>query len=250
MDDHLRELVALGREHFARGDWSLAAGHLEQVIARGATFADVHHMLGVAYHQLGEFESSKRAFEKALEINPGYVEASLNLAILCNDLGQYDKAQAVYANAVELARQGPRETGGDQPLDSFSRGKIANLHAAVGDAYLGSRRPADAALEFRRALQLAPAFVDLRLKLASALRESGDHHAAAAELEQAVRDAPAYVPARLALGLAWSAAGKLEAAVAQWEEVLRMDPAHRTAQLYLKLARAQASSAASRRPSR
>ena len=65
-----------------------------------------------------------------------------------------------------------------------------------------------------------------------------------------MRDAPAYVPARLALGLAWSAAGKLEAAVAQWEEVLRMDPAHRTAQLYLKLAHAQASSAASRRPSR
>jgi len=250
MDDHLRELVALGREHFARRDWSLAAGHLEQVIARGASFADVHHMLGVAYHQLGEFESAKRAFEKALEINPGYVEASLNLAILCNDLGQYDRAQAVYANAVERAREGPREVGADQPLDSFSRGKIANLHAAVGDAYLGSRRPADAAVEFRRALQLSPSFVDLRLKLASALRESGEHDAAAAELERAVRDAPAYVPARVALGLAYSAAARLDAAIGQWEEVLRMDPAHRTAQLYLKLARAPAAPAAARRPAR
>src|SRR5207253_1844385 len=202
MDDAVRELVALGKEHLQRGDWSLAAGHLEQIIARGSAFADVHHMLGVCYHQLGEFDAAQRAHERALQINPAYVEASLNLAILCNDLGQYDKAQAVYANAVELARQGPRETGGDQPLDSFSRGKIANLHAAVGDAYLGSRRPADAALEFRRALQLAPAFVDLRMKLAAALRDSGEHVDAAAELERAVRDAPAYVPARLALGLA------------------------------------------------
>ena len=28
MDDHVRELVALGKEHFQRGDYSLAAGHL------------------------------------------------------------------------------------------------------------------------------------------------------------------------------------------------------------------------------
>ena len=39
MDDQLRELVALGKEHFQRGDYSLAAGQLEQVVARGAAFA-------------------------------------------------------------------------------------------------------------------------------------------------------------------------------------------------------------------
>ncbi|HWT85038.1 MAG TPA: hypothetical protein VN177_04645 [Myxococcales bacterium] len=58
MDDQLRELVALGKEHFQRGDYSLAAGHLEQAVARGVGFADVHHMLGVIYHHLGEFEAA------------------------------------------------------------------------------------------------------------------------------------------------------------------------------------------------
>jgi tetratricopeptide (TPR) repeat protein len=240
MDDAVRELVALGRDHFQRGDWSLAAGHLEQVLARGASFADVHHMLGVCYHQLGEFDPAQRAFERALEINPGYVEASLNLAILCNDLGQYEKAQKIYANALQRARNGGAgHAPGDEPLDGFTQGKIANLHAALGDAYLAARRPADAAAEFRRALQLAPAFVDVRMKLASALHDCGDAEAAAAELGRAVRDAPAYIPARVALGLACSAGGKLDEAIEQWEQVLRMDPNHRTAQLYLKLARAQ-----------
>jgi tetratricopeptide (TPR) repeat protein len=239
MDDAVRELVALGKDHFERGDWSLAAGHLEQVVARGGTFADVHHMLGVCYHQMGEFDAAQRAFERALEINPAYVEASLNLAILCNDLGQYDKAQRVYANALERARNGSRSKPGDEPLDPFASGKIANLHATVGDAYFSARRSRDAAVEYRRALELAPAFVDLRLKLASALRESGELEAATGELRQAVQDAPAYVPARIALGLACSAAGKVQEAIEQWEEVLRMDPVHRTAQLYLKLARAQ-----------
>jgi len=245
MDDAVRELVALGRDHFQRGDWSLAAGHLEQVLARGADFADVHHMLGVCYHQLSEFDLAQRAFERALQINPGYVEASLNLAILCNDLGQYEKAQSIYSNALQRARtgNGAAHAPGDEPLDSFLRGKIANLHAAVGEAYLSARRPADATAEFRRALELAPAFVDVRMKLASALRDNGDASAAAAELRRAVRDAPAYLPARVALGLACSAGGNLEEAIEQWEEVLRMDPNHRTAQLYLKLARTQAPTA-------
>ena len=238
MDDQVRELVALGKEHFLRGDYSLAAGHLEQVVARGASFADVHHMLGVIYHHLGEFESAQRAFQKALEINPGYVEAALNLAIVCNDLGQYERARQVYDDAVARARSPhPRDPNGDEPLDSFTKGKIANLHAAVGDGYLSVRRPNDAAAEYRRALSLCPTFVDLRLKLAQALQEAGDLEGALAEFRLAVQHAPAYVPARLALGTALYAGAKLDEAVQQWEEVLRMEPSHRTAGMYLKLAK-------------
>ncbi len=204
MDDQVRELVALGKEHFQRGDWSLAAGHLEQAVARGGVFADVHHMLGVIYHQLGEFEAAQRAFEKALEINPRYVEAALNLAIVCNDLGQYERARQIYDDAVSRVRSNQlREPSGDEPLDSYTRGKVANLHAAVADGYLSVRRPNDAAAEYRIAVQ----------------------------------HAPAYVPARVSLGTALYAGGKLDEAVAQWEEVLRMDPSHRTAGMYLKLAR-------------
>src|SRR2546422_7428907 len=47
--------------------------------------------------------------------------------------------------------RGPREPNGDEPMDSSSRGKIANLHASVADGYLSMRRPNDAAAEYRRA---------------------------------------------------------------------------------------------------
>jgi tetratricopeptide (TPR) repeat protein len=244
MDDQLRELVALGREHFQRGDYSLAAGHLEQAVARGVAFADVHHMFGVIYHHLGEFAAAQRALEKALAINPSYVEAGLNLAIVCNDLGQYERAQQVYGAALSRARtRGKREANGDEPMDPYTRGKIANLHAAVADGYLSMRRPNDAAAEFRRALSLCPTFLDLRLRLAHALREANDVEAAVAELRLAVQHAPAYVPARVALGMALYAGGKVDEAATHWEEVLRMEPQHRTAGLYLKLARGQSQKA-------
>ena len=241
MDDQVRELVALGKEQFLRGDYSLAAGQLEQVVARGQQFPDVHHMLGCIYHQLGEFETAERAFTRALELNPGYVEAALNLAIVCNDLGQYERAQAVYATALSAVKRGTgKDLGGDGPIDGYTKGKLANLHAAVGDGYTSVRRPSDAAVEYRRALTLCPAFVDLRLKLAHALRDAGQPDAAMAEYRLAVHNAPAYLPARMALGAALHAGGKLDEALSQWEEVLKQDPAHRTAGMYLKLARGSA----------
>jgi Tfp pilus assembly protein PilF len=237
MDDQVRELVALGREHFHRGDYSLAAGHLEQVLARGQEYPDVHHMLGCIYHQLGEYEAAQRSFTRALEMNPGYVEAALNLAILCNDLGQYERAQSVYAAALARVQSSSPD---EQPLDGYTKGKLANLHAAVADGYLSVRRPAEAADELRRALALCPGFVDLRLKLANALRDAGQTGPALDEYQQAVKNAPAYLPARVALGAHLYAIGKVDEAAAQWEEVLRADPSHRTASLYLKLLRGPA----------
>src|SRR5438552_3243862 len=197
MDDQLRELVALAREYFQRGDYSLAAGHLEQAVARGVAFADVHHMLGVVYHHLGEFAAAQRALEKALAINPNYVEAGLNLAIVCNDLGQYERAQQVYGAALSRARsRGKREPNGDEPMDNYTRGKIANLHAAVADGYLSMRRPNDAAAQYRRALWLCPTFVDARLRRRHALRDAYDIESSGSEIRSWLQAAPESAPRR------------------------------------------------------
>jgi tetratricopeptide (TPR) repeat protein len=239
MDDAARELTALGKEHFHRGDYELAKTELERVAAGGAKFADVHHMLGVIYHHRGEFPAAQRAFERALELNPDYLEAALSLAIVCNDLGEYERGDGIYRAALDRIRDGQvREPNGDEPLDHYTKGKIANLHAAVGDGYLSVRRPNDAAAEYRRALSLCPLFIDLRLKLSHALRDAGDLDGAVSELRHAVSHAPRNVPAKVALGAALYAAGNAAEAVAQWEEAAALDPTHRMAASCLKLAAA------------
>lgn len=237
-DDHGRELVALGKERFQRGDHSAAASFLEQALAAGVDWPDVHHLLGLAYHNLGEYPLAQRSFERALELNPGYVEAALNLSIVCNDLGQYERAQQVYSAATLRAQAGRKEDRtGDLALEAWGKAKIANLHAAVAEAYASSRRPRDAASEYRRALGLCPQFADLRLKLAHCLADAGEREAALTELKRAVAEAPAFAPARVALGIALYTQGAREEAATHWEHVLRQDPGHRTAATYLKLAR-------------
>jgi tetratricopeptide (TPR) repeat protein len=242
LDDHVRELVALGRDHFQRGDYALAAGYFEQLLARGVELPDVLFMLGCVYHHQSEFEAAQRSFTRALELNPGYVEAALNLAIVCNDLGQYERAQEVYGKALQRAREGQREGDGQQaPLDVYTKGKIANLHAGVADAYASLQHHGQAVIEYGRALELCPTFVDLRVKMAHALRDAGQIDLAIAEYRRAVSGAPAYLPARVGLGTALYAGGKLDEAIAQWEEVVKADPQHRAAAMYLKLARSHAS---------
>ena len=56
-------------------------------------------------------------------------------------------------------------------LDPFARGKIANMHADVGQAYADAGLPREAIAEYEKAVGLCPQFADLRTRLGTLLRE-------------------------------------------------------------------------------
>jgi tetratricopeptide (TPR) repeat protein len=229
MDDTLKQAFALGRGYYLKKEYGLAEQYLTEVVERNQSFADVYNMLGVIYHDQGQYQKALRAFEAALRINPGYTDAALNLAVTYNDTGKYREAQETYRHA--LSRSGASQG----KLDRYAQGKLANMYADIGDVYLSSGFYGEAITEYRRALALGPAFVDIRSKLAGALRDAGEREAAIAEYEEAVRQSPTYVPARLNLGLCLLAAGRKEDAVKHWNTVLEISPGNRNAELYLRL---------------
>jgi Flp pilus assembly protein TadD len=92
MDERVKQLLVLGREHYANREFEKADELLRQVLDHDDGFADVHDMLGVISHSRGNFIQAERHFERALELNPGYTEAALNLAVTYNDRGKYDAA--------------------------------------------------------------------------------------------------------------------------------------------------------------
>jgi len=223
----LEALLAEGREAYRRGDLTVAEKSFTVAIERGAgDYADIHHLLGVIYHSWGVYGKARSAFETALRINPHYSEAALSLSITYNDLGRYAEAQAVLSTA-----KGDAEGG----YDTLTRAKIANLHASVGDAYRSAHLPADAAIEYRRALALSPRFVDIRLRLAQSLQDSGDPAGAILELRRAQMDNPRYVPALLHLGLMLHGAGDLAGAKEALQSVLGIRPGHERAESYLRM---------------
>ncbi len=229
MDDELRRLIVLGREHYRAHDYDAAEKVLAQVLERHRGLADIFNMLGVIYHGQGKFQQSADSFEEALRINPSYTEAALNLSVTYNDRGKYDKAREVYSRVISNSYQQPRS------LDPFARGKLANMHADLGAAYAGMGMHDEGVREYSKALDLCPDFVDLRVRLGNVYRDMGMHNAAAAEFEHAKRLKPDYLPARINLGVVLFSLGRREEAVAEWNEVLARDPKNQKATLYLRM---------------
>jgi tetratricopeptide (TPR) repeat protein len=228
-----RHRVAEARRCFAAREYRRAEAILLRVAEDHPGYADVHNMLGVIRHDRGDYERAQRDFERALQINPRYTDAALNLAVLCSDTGQYEAARRLYERAVASARGGPGR------LDRNVAARLANMHAEVGDLYRLAGALDQAVAEYERALALCPSFVDIRAKLAAALRDLGQLDRAIAEYEEILQHNAGYVPARVSLGVALLSAGRRDEAIGHWQKVLRLSPGHRASESYLKLAGAE-----------
>ena len=77
MNERVKQLLVLGREHYAKREFEKAEQMLRMVLEEEDRYADVHDMLGVIAHSRGNFLVAERHFERALEINPAYTEAAL-----------------------------------------------------------------------------------------------------------------------------------------------------------------------------
>jgi len=233
MDDHLKQLLLLGREHYQKREFDKAEYLLKQVVQQTDRFADVFDMLGVISHAQGDFAQAEQYFERAVSLNPNYTEAQLNLMVTYNDLGKYDSAREVYARIRH------RGTGGSEQADPFAKGKIANMHAEISQAYQDAGMISEAVHELERAVALCPTFADLRTKLAMVYRDLGQKDRAREQLESAKLANPNYVQARVLLGVSLLSSGEYLAAAGEFEAVLSRDPEHKSAQMYLKIAQSQ-----------
>ena len=229
MNERVKQLLVLGREHYAKREFEKAEQMLRMVLEEEDRFADVHDMLGVIAHSRGNFLVAERHFERALELNPAYTEAALNLAVTYNDRGKYEKAREVYSRI----KVGPH--GSSQGLDPFARGKIANMHADVGQAYHDAGLVREAILEYEKATALCPHFADLQTRLGILLREVNDLSGARARYELALQAKPNYVPARLQLGVILLALGNADAAAEHWQHVVSLEPDNSQAKMYIRM---------------
>jgi len=229
LEEHDKQLLALGREHYSHKEYDKAETYLSEFIQKNRSFPDVFNMLGVIYHERGRLLQAQQMFEEALKLNPNYTEAALNLAVTYNDLGKYEQAREVYSKIVATSRAQPRL------LDPFARGKIANMHADVGSAYADFGFYEEAVAEYRKALDLCPTFVDIRTKLAMTYRDMGKPEHAVREFDEVKSQNPHYLPARIHLGVTLYSLGRVEDAIREWNEVLAIDPENKSARVYLQL---------------
>ncbi len=229
MDEQTRELLKLGKDAYCKKEYARAEGLLEKVLAECDTYPDVNVMMGVILHDRGQLPKAEKMFLRALELNPRYIEAALHLAVTLNDQGRYEEGNEIFQRTISASQVPPGQ------LDPISKGKVANMYAEIGEVYESSGLLEKAVLEYQRALELGPGFVDIRLRLAQVYRDQGKHDESIRQLRKILHDREAFTPARIQLGVALYARGKKDEARKEWERALADDPGNKSCGMYLAL---------------
>jgi len=229
MNSRIEDLAERGRLAVARRDYAAALADFREVLRERPEWADIRHLAGLCLSFLDQPEAALEEFDRALELNPKYVEAHLNRAITLNELGRYEEAKEAFRLAAEY------ETARSGRFPGAVSARLANAHMALADLYMEAGDPASAETEYRRALDLRPEFLDIRNKLAQALLRRGEYDAAEAELLRVLEANPGFLAARVNLGLVHFRRGDRVAAEREWRACQAQAPEHPQARAYLAM---------------
>ncbi|MFC1660103.1 tetratricopeptide repeat protein [Gemmatimonadota bacterium] len=222
-----RQLLDRGNSAWERGDYRPALDDFQAVLDVHPGFPDVHNKAGLCLAMIGDLEGALREFDEALRITDTYAEAHLNRAIVLQDLGRFREAREDLQRADELDHQDSSEF----PSDVGHR--IAIAHANLGDLYLVADHPEEAAVQYKKALEVRSNFLDIRSKYAEALMEMERWDEAQEEFEAILKKNPGFTSARLRLGVVLLRRGDEAGARKEWEQCLEEDPDDMRARAYL-----------------
>jgi tetratricopeptide (TPR) repeat protein len=220
------DLLSLAKERFAVRDYHGAALLLTSLTEEGPAFADAFNLLGLSLALVDRHSDALGAFDQALRVNPRYVEAYLNRAVILNQLGREDEAQTSMARAEEL---GAADESG---YPAVVANKLANAHLSLANDYRAAGSIDRAIEQYERALALRPSFQDIRLALGRALIEAGRYPEAVRALDEVLRVRPTWLDGMLLRGLAAYLQGDLETAGTIWDDASARHPEEPRLEIY------------------
>ena len=221
-----RDPVALARERFALRDYHGTVLLLREAVVDGFAYADAYHLLGLSLAFIDRPDDALAAFDEALRLNPRYVEAHLNRALLLGTLGRDAEARDGLERAAHLGQ--PDASG----FPALVGNRLANAHAALGREYRDAGALDEAIAQYRRALELRGTYADIRLSLARALIERGLHDEAASELDQVLNARPQALDALLLRGLCDFLRHDLAGAERAWNRAAEHHPGEPRVEIY------------------
>lgn len=178
-----RELAIPARAlaHFNQGEEQLrqkknpggAVSDLKEAVKIFPDYFEAHHLLGVAYMEMGKTKEAEEALRKSIEVSKeSYGPAFAGLAALLSDQQKFAEAEPLARNAVE--RQERAWQG----------------HFEMGRALLGLERAGEAEPSARRAVEINPGLTNGFLLLAKIHQALGNYPAMLSDLDEFLRREP------------------------------------------------------------
>jgi len=165
----------------------------------------IHNNLGIAYDTAGMYREALKEFEKALKLDPDYIEAHNNLAVIYDRMGRNEKA---IGELREVLRLNPGYTEG---------------HSNLAHVYTGMGRYDEAIFNLEKALGLDPEYAPAHNSLGHIFAVQKKYQEAVKQLQEAIRLDPEYVLAHNNLGHVYLELEKYDDALKEFEQVTKLD---------------------------
>ncbi len=201
------ELYKQGRECYYAGDLGGAiAAAYEKALEIDPKYLNAWNGLGNALNDLNRYSEAKAAYEKALEIDPKFHSAWNGLGNALYNLGHYSEAKAAYEKALEI-----------DP-------KFHHAWNGLGNALNNLGRNSEAKAACEKSLEIDPKYHYAWTGLGNALNGLGRYSEAKAALETALEIDPKFHYAWNGLGNALNGLGRYSEAKAAYDQALEIDP--------------------------
>jgi len=191
LDERSRFTLAMSYIVIKRGDW--ARPELEKLVAAAPGSPLYPYWIARLDYDVSLYEAALAGFQKALQLDPGFVRAYDNLGLCYEALGKFTEAIESYREAARLNRRSARgspwpplnlaillsRSGAQEEVEGYLREALrydagfAQAHYQLGILWEKQQRPEDAVKELEQAASLDPAYPEPHYALARVYRRIG-----------------------------------------------------------------------------
>ena len=220
--EEIRKAKAQGHEfsknYFQRANFRVALGKhkdaladYDRAIELNPDYVEAYNNRGVAKSELGRHEAAVADYDAAIELNPDYAEAYYNRGNAKGTLGRHEAAVADYDEVIRL---------NPDYVEAYNNRGTATQKLGQHEA---------AAADYDEAIRLRPGDAVAYNNRGNVKSELGQHEVAVTKFDEAIRLNPDYAEAYYNRGNAKQKLGRGEAAVADYDEAIRLNPDYATA---------------------
>ncbi len=195
-----------GAAHAGLGEGEEALACYDRAIGIDPSFVDAHSNRGVALLGRGRRQEALESFEQAIQYRPDFAEAWSNRGIVLKDLGRWEEALLSHEQAIQLKP--------DFPSAWYNRANALQHLQRLGEA-LDS---------FATVVAQKPDHADAWSNMGNVLHDLGRYEEAVASFDRAIALRPGFAAAHGNRGNSLHQLKRLDQAAESYRAAIRLDP--------------------------
>ena len=209
--DQLQVLVNL----FNNNLWEEVISKVNPLISVFPKAKMLHNLKGASHAALNHYDIAIESYDKAIKIDPSYIDALVNRGSAFQEKGELDEAIFCFQKTLTL-----------KPNHPFAYFNMGNALHGKGEL--------DAAVEsYQNALKIRPNYAETYFNMGNIFNSKGEFHAATNNYKQVLKIEPDHVDAHYNMGISLKNSGQLDAAIDSFKQAIEIRPNYADAHINL-----------------